>query len=152
MRRFSALLIVLSLALMAATAVAGVYRWVGPDGTVHYTDSPPPEGAKQLSMDSTPTDPGEVAKRNNARDRQLQQYREKRQKKEAEKAEAEKKQQQREKACRQAKQRVQKLVSIDRLRLNKPNGETKYLSGEDLAAHKKKMRERAEKLCARVDG
>ncbi len=32
----------------AAQAQSSVYRWVGPDGTVHYSDTPPPPEAREV--------------------------------------------------------------------------------------------------------
>lgn len=44
--------------ILAAPAVAGVYRWVDADGRIHYTDSPPPNtGAKRISVDAAPPPP-----------------------------------------------------------------------------------------------
>jgi hypothetical protein len=45
--------LVLLLALAPATACAGeVYRWVAADGTVHYTDAPPPHSLDYERIDS----------------------------------------------------------------------------------------------------
>lgn len=42
-------------------AQAQLHKWIGPDGRVHYTDSPPPPGAKtqevQIRRDVPPTPP-----------------------------------------------------------------------------------------------
>lgn len=43
-----AALLVIPLALPAAAA--GVYRWVDPQGTVHYSDQPPPPGARSATQ------------------------------------------------------------------------------------------------------
>ena len=40
-------LLILSM-LCAASAHAEMYKWVGPDGKTHYTDTPPPPAAKQV--------------------------------------------------------------------------------------------------------
>ncbi|HYD81251.1 MAG TPA: glutaredoxin family protein [Paucimonas sp.] len=45
----SSLLILL---LCAANAHAQLYKWVGPDGKVHYSDTPPPTSAKQVERKS----------------------------------------------------------------------------------------------------
>ena len=47
MKRCSSLLI-LGLLFGAASAHAELYKWVGPDGKVHYSDVPPPPTAKQV--------------------------------------------------------------------------------------------------------
>jgi len=38
----------LLLGFTAATAHAALYRWVDPQGTVHYTDTPPPSAARDV--------------------------------------------------------------------------------------------------------
>jgi glutaredoxin len=47
MKNRSWLLISISL-LVSASAHAQLYRWVGPDGKVTYSDTPPPSSAKQV--------------------------------------------------------------------------------------------------------
>lgn len=47
MKNWSWLLISISL-LVSASAHAQLYRWVGPDGKVTYSDTPPPSSAKQV--------------------------------------------------------------------------------------------------------
>jgi glutaredoxin len=47
MKNWSWLLISISL-LISASAHAQLYRWVGPDGKVTYSDTPPPSSAKQV--------------------------------------------------------------------------------------------------------
>ena len=48
MRPMRTLLIAILLFALAPAALAEtLYRWVGPDGTVHYSDKPPPDAAQQ---------------------------------------------------------------------------------------------------------
>lgn len=42
-------------ALMSASADTEVYKWVDPQGRIHYSDRPPPSDGKLLSMESTPS-------------------------------------------------------------------------------------------------
>ena len=42
-------------AFMAASADTEVYKWVDPQGRIHYSDRPPPSEGKLLSMESTPS-------------------------------------------------------------------------------------------------
>ena len=44
----------LSFLLMAGAAQAQMYKWVGPDGKVTYSDTPPPPSAKQVEQKSVP--------------------------------------------------------------------------------------------------
>lgn len=41
---------ILALLLTAASAQAQMYKWVGPDGKVNYTDTPPPKSAKNVEQ------------------------------------------------------------------------------------------------------
>lgn len=141
--------VALLLATVAATAWAGVYRWVDKNGVVHFSDSPPPSGAKLVAVDSTSTDPAAVAARKQALQKQVTAYQKQRQKSAAATAKAEQKQQQREEACRRAQSRIARLDGIDRLRLHDAKGKTRFMSGDDLAAYKQQQRERAAKLCTK---
>jgi hypothetical protein len=47
--------LLLALSLLALPAAAGtLYRWVDPDGRVHYTDTPPPATAKDVKRQAAP--------------------------------------------------------------------------------------------------
>jgi glutaredoxin len=43
-------LMVLCCLAVAAAQAANVYRWVGADGKVHYSDTPPPAGSKNVEQ------------------------------------------------------------------------------------------------------
>lgn len=43
---------ILALLLTATAAQAQMYKWVGPDGKVNYTDTPPPKSAKKVEQKS----------------------------------------------------------------------------------------------------
>ena len=45
----------LLLCLLVPSAFAGLYKWVDEDGNVHYTDSPPPQGAEEVTLPPTVT-------------------------------------------------------------------------------------------------
>ncbi len=42
-------------AWLSASADTEVYKWVDPQGRIHYSDRPPPSEGKLLSMESTPS-------------------------------------------------------------------------------------------------
>ena len=42
-------------AWMSASADTEVYKWVDPQGRIHYSDRPPPSEGRLLSMESTPS-------------------------------------------------------------------------------------------------
>ena len=56
-------LAVLALLLVAASwpAAAAVYKWVDPQGRIHYSDLPPPPEGKLLSVDTSASHPNERA-------------------------------------------------------------------------------------------
>ncbi|MBS0308032.1 MAG: DUF4124 domain-containing protein, partial [Proteobacteria bacterium] len=41
---------ILAMLLTAITAQAQMYKWVGPDGKVNYTDTPPPKSAQKVEQ------------------------------------------------------------------------------------------------------
>lgn len=48
-QRFGLVGLTMAVCLFGQTAQAQLYKWVGPDGKVTYSDTPPPAGAKQLN-------------------------------------------------------------------------------------------------------
>ena len=48
-------------AWMSASADTEVYKWVDPQGRIHYSDRPPPSEGRLLSMESTPSARAHVA-------------------------------------------------------------------------------------------
>lgn len=49
--------LLISLLLAAGAAHAQLYRWVGPDGKVTYSDTPPPSSARQVEKKDVPSGP-----------------------------------------------------------------------------------------------
>ncbi|HET7369439.1 MAG TPA: DUF4124 domain-containing protein [Gammaproteobacteria bacterium] len=136
------------LLLTMATASAGVYRWLDTEGVIHYSDTPPPKGAKLLSIESSPTDTAAVKARIQARNEKIESYRKQRNKEAVAAAKAETEAKQVAKNCAAAKARVQSLAGIDRVRKHDADGKTTYLSGKNLAQFKQQQRERVAKFCA----
>ncbi|HET6655467.1 MAG TPA: DUF4124 domain-containing protein [Gammaproteobacteria bacterium] len=139
------------LLLAMATASAGVYRWLGTDGVIHYSDTPPPKGAKLLSIESEPTDPAAVKVRDQARQKRIETYRQQRESEAAAAAKAEGEAAQAAKRCAAAKARVQSLEGINRVRKHGADGKTTYLSGADLVKFKQQERDKVAKLCAAAE-
>jgi hypothetical protein len=52
-RRALALAAVVMLGSLALPAAAAVYKWVDPQGRIHYSDRPPPPEGKLLSVDTS---------------------------------------------------------------------------------------------------
>src|SRR5258706_6536593 len=48
-------------AWLSAAADTEVYKWVDPQGRIHYSDRPPPSEGRLLSMESTPSARAHVA-------------------------------------------------------------------------------------------
>jgi glutaredoxin len=49
--------LLISLLLAASAAHAQLYRWVGPDGKITYSDTPPPSSARQVEKKDVPSGP-----------------------------------------------------------------------------------------------
>ncbi len=56
-----ALHVILGLLMVPVLAQAQVYKWVGPDGKLNYSDSPPPAGAKSVQTPRLDSDSSDVA-------------------------------------------------------------------------------------------
>jgi hypothetical protein len=137
----------LAVAAAGAQAANGVYRWVGVDGVVHYSDTPPPKGAHKLNIHASAPREAATAARKKARQKTLARFRKKQQKRAKAANNARRQRRQRARACQKAQAKVQKLAGIRRVRYRGPDGEVSYLSGEKLATFKQQARQRAAKLC-----
>jgi hypothetical protein len=139
-------------ALVAATASAGlhaqgIYRWVGPHGTVHYSDVPPagnryhrvelaaPSGfGRSLTAKTHPPTPAgkkgkpapKARKVPGLTPAQAQVF------------------------CRVARKRYHSLEPVRRLRLVQPNGKSQYLSGENLVQYKNNAKARMYLFCKKA--
>jgi hypothetical protein len=152
----------LALLLAALPASAVLYKWVDQDGKVHYSDQPPPDGAKKSgviaapapSAPSTPTPSGDAAnpapKGPPTAAEQEMEFRKRR----LEAAEAEAKRQQEAQAaeekkrnCAQATNRLAALETGGRLTKYGPNGEQVYLSDAELAKELGEARKVADSWC-----
>jgi hypothetical protein len=141
------MLLVAAMLLVTASALAGVYRWVDKNGVVHYTDTPPPQGAQAVSIQAEPGDTDAAKALQAALDKSLKTYDKRQQKTADAAAKQEQKQQKQAQACQAATHQYQRLVGIFRLQLHMPDGSTKYISGEDLSKYRDKLHAQAAKLC-----
>jgi hypothetical protein len=152
--------LVVSLAFVLAASPAfaqQLYKWVDEAGKVHYSDQPPPETAKSgKKLDIRAARAGTTGSSAAApagakspadldmdfRKRQLQKSEgEQKAKKEAE-ANAEK-----QKNCTEAKNRLASLERGGRVAKYGPNGETVYLSDEEIAKEAVSQRKVVESWC-----
>jgi hypothetical protein len=154
-------LLTLALLLAALPAQAVLYKWVDQNGKVHYSDQPPPDSAKQSNVmnvprpaTSAPAPAGETAntapKGPKSAAEQEMEFRKRR----LEAAEAEAKQQkdaqaadEKKRNCSQATNRVTALEAGGRISKYGPNGETIYLSDDQIASELSEARRIADSWC-----
>ena len=71
-------LLIIPFLCLSLPAVAEVYRWVDPDGQVHYGERPPPQGARKIELpeasESSPQPDREAAERRARQQRLLDAY------------------------------------------------------------------------------
>jgi type IV secretory pathway VirB10-like protein len=148
---------------LAQPAGAELYKWIDADGKVHYSDQPPPPGAKQQKAPGAPrtaapapAPPGDgktAAAAPTAPKTPAEQEMEFR-KRRVEQAEAEAKRQQEAQAaaekqrnCQQAMNRVAMLQTGGRITKAGPNGEQIYLGDSEIAAELVEARKVADSWC-----
>jgi hypothetical protein len=152
----------LTLALLAAAfpAWGAVYKWVDESGKVHYSDQPPPQGARKADTIKAPrpapaapagaagSEAGKPAPKSAAE--QEMEFRKRR----LEAAEAEAKRQQEAQAgeekkrnCTLARNRVAALEAGGRITKNGPDGEPVYLSDDEIARELVDARKIADSWC-----
>ncbi len=158
--------LVLALLTAACPAGAGLYKWIDADGKVHYSDQPPPDGAKQQEIKtpksaapaSVPANatPGAAAPSQAAAKgpktpaEQEMEFRKRR----VEATEAEAKRQQEAQAnaekqrnCEAARNRVKQIEAGGRVAKAGANGETVYLGDEEIAREMADARKAADSWC-----
>ena len=155
-------LLTLALLLAALPASAVLYKWVDQDGKVHYSDQPPPDGAKKSGVVSAPARStpsaaapgGEAAtsapKGPKTAAEQEMEFRKRR----LEAAEADAKRQQEAQAaeekkrnCAQATNRLGALETGGRITKYGPDGETVYLSDAEITKELAEARKTADSWC-----
>ncbi|HSS47233.1 MAG TPA: DUF4124 domain-containing protein [Burkholderiales bacterium] len=140
--------LIVLLLLSAVASAAGVYKWVDSDGTVHYSDQPPPGAVKEQNLDNKsgtpPASSGASGTENAApkaagpktyieqnaefRKRQVE-AEEKRAKEEKALAEAKERQQN----CERARSSLESLQSGQRVTKYNEKGERAYLDDNERA-------------------
>ncbi len=155
-------LLTLVLLVVALPASAVMYKWVDKDGKIHYSDQPPPEGAKQSGVVNTPaptTTPATAAPAEGAgappkgpktAAEQEMEFRKRR----LVAAEADAKRQQdaqaaeeKKRNCTQANSRLTALETGGRITKHGPDGETVYLSDTEIAKELVEARKIADSWC-----
>jgi type IV secretory pathway VirB10-like protein len=156
-------LLTLALLMVALPAAAAMYKWVDKDGKVHYSDQPPPDGAKQSGVVNAPmpstSAPASAApapeasaatKGPKTAAEQEMEFRKRR----LEAAEADAKRQQdaqaaeeKKRNCTQATSRVTALQTGGRITKHGSNGETVYLSDGEIDRELVEARKIADSWC-----
>jgi len=146
------LLLALALALPASAAADRVYRWVDKDGTVRYSDRPPPAGTQSRTVNvpgSAPAESGGNSGSPSLKEREAAfEKRQQEQKKAADKAAAEAKQQAiKEANCRQARESLAVLSTGQRVLQVDAQGNPYYPDDEQRARETQKAQQAVRDWC-----
>jgi hypothetical protein len=136
------------LLLYASTAVAGVYKCTGADGTVQYRDTPCDSKAQGLRKLDTPV-PDAVTPddRMEKTRRLLDAMREERQQKEEQAEEEKTKREQRRNRCNRARDNLRRMQQSGRLYRLDESGNRVYLPDSEREAEIAQMRKSMETWC-----
>ncbi len=155
-RRALVVAAVVLLGSLALPAAAAVYKWVDPQGRIHYSDRPPPPDGKLLSIDTSPqhsthtadtspraaappptgpisgpgASPEAVARLKEAVDNDVSTVRADQ--------------------CKQAQEKYQKDVRSRRLYKEGPNKERIYLSDEELETERLQAKHDVDEFCGQT--
>jgi hypothetical protein len=135
-------------ALLAAPALAQVYKWTDDEGRVHYSDTPPTDAeATLMPVESADTDLEASLREQVARERELE-LREQTAADAAEDAEAEAAHRAAvERACIQARERVATIESARRLSRVDDDGTRRTYNEEERAAALAEARQQVTEWC-----
>jgi len=147
-------LTVLMFMLLGFSAVAAeVFRWTDEHGQVHFSQRPPPGGAQKMDLPETDTnsvgsDSALVERRQRER-RVLEAYDYEREQKKAHQARETRAQQQTAAQCASLQQYWRRLSFHGPVYIKQKNGEREYLSDEQRAAEKARIRPAYVQACGR---
>ncbi len=151
MRLSPPLLLVLSLSLLGAGAVAaGAYRWVDENGVTHYSQVPPPDKAATRIAPPPPPPAGSGQTTWDKLDVRLQNAelrKEEQQKQRQEEQKSAEKQAARQKNCNAARRNLEILQGSPRRMIRLPNGEYRRLTAEEREEQMARARERIDEFC-----
>ena len=145
----------LLLAPPAAWAAGEMYRWVDAEGQVHYSDQPPPAGARDIkAIRSTGVDSIQSSDSDESAEpsyvEQNAAFEERQAKKAEERAEAEKEKQaeaERKKNCELAKGNYNTVTTGGRVMRVNAQGEREYLTDEEIQKETIEARKTMEEWC-----
>jgi len=154
-------LLTIALLVAALPASAAMYKWVDKDGKIHYSDQPPPEGAKQSGVVNTPAPatpaaapsaPGAGAPPKGPKTAAEQEMEFRKRRLEAAEADAKRQQdaqaaEEKKRNCTQANSRLTALETGGRITKHGPDGETVYLSDAEIGKELVEARKIADSWC-----
>ena len=141
------------LGLMAVSlgASADVYRWVDPQGRVHYSDRPDVEGAERVAVASRRSDPEAIAQRSGAENAQRAQADQQatQQQREQTTSQAVKKDvtKSRETQCKDAKEQYRVAIESQKLYRVGKDGERQYLTSAEIDEARMNARRTMDEIC-----
>lgn len=130
--------------LLTPLASAEIYRWVDPDGNVHFS-AKPQAGAQQIEVRPQVIDRDEAARERQARTERF--FEARREEQEAASVAASARQTQREQECRQLQNRLSRLSRGGRYFTADAKGERVYYSDEEIGAARRQLASRISQNC-----
>lgn len=147
-------LIMIILTLLGLSAAAAeVYRWTDEHGQVHFSQRPPPGGAQTMDLPATGTrnvpEDSELVERRQRERRLLEAYDYEREQKKARQAREASVQQKAAAQCASLQQYWRRLSFDGPVYIKREDGEREYLSDEQRAAEKARIRPAYVQACGR---
>jgi hypothetical protein len=130
---FIPLLTLLLLAVAAMPAAARVYKWVDEEGVTHYSQHPPPAGeATELELRATPSalTPEQAKERLESQRESLKASRDAREQRAKDGRQARASEERTAEACRQARQRLERLRSTPHINVPEGDGDRRLTEPE----------------------
>lgn len=149
MRRL-ALLLALAPLLVPASPAGEIYKWVDPQGKVHYGDRAPAAGAHKLDVPVTRDDAADASaaeSRREKRDRLLRAFEKERRARDAQRAEEKRQRAEERRRCRTAQDNLQRVREAAYLYKRDEKGERVIYSDEQRREATKKWERAVEQWC-----
>ena len=141
--RIAAILVAIMLA--SPSAMAGIYRWVDPEGNVHF-DARPRPGAEQVEVRPQVVERDDATRERQARTERF--FDARRQERQAADEAAGARQAQREQQCHQLRERLARLSHGGRYFSADAKGERVYYSDEEIGAARRQLASRISQNCS----
>lgn len=139
------------LLLCSYAASAEVYRWVDPQGGVHYSDRPESEKAELIGIASRRSDPTVIAQRTEADRERRQQVTTQQQRQQSDQAAANAVQRDvtasRSEQCKKAQDQYRVAIESQRLYRVGKDGEREYLNDAELSEARINAKKAVDDLC-----